>query len=933
MIRSPWRPTLPEALRQFDRPLPDLADRQRRIPYTVALADALDYGSGRMGPWLAREVRPPPEFIESQGEILEGPLPMGPDAPQVWRRLRPWQVAPVTVPVPDGPNLRGDDLPDMIAGFGDEARGSVWTSTAGELVGRSTAATGRPQADRRPGTWTARATFRAESHGEIWMALRLGGPSDIWVNRRRVWTSSPGPDGRPAATEGMFRTEVRGGENQILVRTLNPVGRLVRSHIHLSSRPPPPDGEPVGAAKVRLEHVVPEATPPLAWDLDRGVNVLWRVPLPGGGYRHRFGFPWNKDAARTVPDPGVVVAGDRLLVHAPPHTLVCLDRETGRELWRRDSHVFELTDPEALATWNRTRSERRRLELLKQAGLADVEADSLAEAVTTSAPATDGRRAWVHYSTGVAACYDLDGERRWMVRTHLGPAGFRILDGLMIIEGAVGPGFAPQHGIDPERFAPEPRPRGSPGDPIIHAHGMVSLDIDTGAVRWAAELRHPYFASPRVLEVPDAPALRDRGFVLSPSGQVLRSLDGELLYGHGLVSVLEGEGVGVGDRTFTVAKASVGAAQVYVDREGMVRRRRFWRRALHHHPSIGTGSHARGVSDGSVLMVWRQGSDWPVDGPSLILELGEYDLETGRRLHRLRGVLRGTSVPLQPVWAGDRLYLGDMRSEPGFGEPASERQIAVVRRGPPPVVLARNPAPGLAATPVADGDRLYLRLEDSVVCLAVRDEAGREFQDLQVARTVLGDLPPPPDPAPLPAGRSRAEPLPGIPVTRLGPGLSLADWVLAGLRLGPESGRSSRRGAGRADLPGRPARGPRRPRVVDGRARSRTPAVGGRDGDPGRRADPARPRVRARSGPDPPHRVPGRAGPFDRRGVRTERGGAPPPGLARGLERHRADRSPGRADPEGTVADAGKPPANGTEPVAGGSRIAAECALADPPGP
>ena len=65
----------------------------------------------------------------------------------------------------------------------------------------------------------------------------------------------------------------------------------------------------------------PDADPPLEWSLTK--NVIWRWDAPVA------------DRANSAP----IMAGDKIFTLCTPMTLVCLDKSTGKELWRRDSHA------------------------------------------------------------------------------------------------------------------------------------------------------------------------------------------------------------------------------------------------------------------------------------------------------------------------------------------------------------------------------------------------------------------------------------------------------------------------------------------------------------------------------------------------------------------------------------------------------------------
>ena len=121
--------------------------------------------------------------------------------------------------------------------------------------------------------------------------------------------------------------------------------------------------------------VSPDAAPPLSWAADR--NVRWKVPLPR---------PGNSSPA---------VSKDRVFVTSAldekgrERALLCFDRATGRELWRR-AVTYLKTDP-----------------------------THGTNPYCSSSPAADGTRvvAW-HGSAGLF-CYDYDGNPLWS-RTDLG---------------------------------------------------------------------------------------------------------------------------------------------------------------------------------------------------------------------------------------------------------------------------------------------------------------------------------------------------------------------------------------------------------------------------------------------------------------------------------------------------------------------------------
>jgi outer membrane protein assembly factor BamB len=115
---------------------------------------------------------------------------------------------------------------------------------------------------------------------------------------------------------------------------------------------------------------------PVKWDATKGEGVAWSAEIPGEGHS------------------SPIVLGKRVFVtSAMPATeerlLLCLDRDSGKELWRRTVFTSPL--------------ERKHRE----------------NSYASSTPATDGKRVFVSFLDGenaVLAAYDLDGKQQWVVR-------------------------------------------------------------------------------------------------------------------------------------------------------------------------------------------------------------------------------------------------------------------------------------------------------------------------------------------------------------------------------------------------------------------------------------------------------------------------------------------------------------------------------------
>ncbi len=139
---------------------------------------------------------------------------------------------------------------------------------------------------------------------------------------------------------------------------------------------PPPTTEPFGW---RGDHsgVFPDADPPLHWSATE--NRVWTLPL-------------NEKS-----NASVVLATDRVFACEEPNTLICIDRATGAELWRRTNSIADAgaTGEPHSTKWVGTYG------------------------WTTPTPVTYGHGVWASFGNGVVACYDLEGDRQWIKKVHV----------------------------------------------------------------------------------------------------------------------------------------------------------------------------------------------------------------------------------------------------------------------------------------------------------------------------------------------------------------------------------------------------------------------------------------------------------------------------------------------------------------------------------
>jgi hypothetical protein len=235
----------------------------------------------------------------------------------------------------------------------------------------------------------------------------------------------------------------------------------------------------------------PDAQPPLAWGPNK--NVVWKIKLT---------------QSNAIP----VIVGDKLLTCTDPCVLLCVNKVDGKILWQHESFFKEvpITDQEkavieverkqddALAARQAT-LEKETAGLRKQVkdgSAPKEEAETRIKALqrhveelrgqrwnlrtlyrykepgkgagvyhptggySSPTPVTDGRDVYVLFGNGLAACYDLDGNRRW----------------LKLIEH---PTAAFGHGASPVLVKDKL---------LVHFEDLVALDVRDGSEVWRRKI-------------------------------------------------------------------------------------------------------------------------------------------------------------------------------------------------------------------------------------------------------------------------------------------------------------------------------------------------------------------------------------------------------------------------------------------------------------
>jgi outer membrane protein assembly factor BamB len=235
----------------------------------------------------------------------------------------------------------------------------------------------------------------------------------------------------------------------------------------------------------------PGATPPTSWERRTNASgyttkgIAWMAPMPNTG----------------VATP--IVVGDKIFLTSEVSDLMCLDKQTGKVLWIRSSPEFEALSnedrktnsafaerlaplaaeltkansdavavlnaqlPGALTTVSRTLDPvlKRKRDLEKKIQDEQLAIDKKGFArywgqavfgFAGQTPTSDGKHVCVFFTTGVTACYDLDGNHKWI---------------------AGGRGGGSEHG----NFA---SPLLVGNRLVIWANEMRAYDVDSGKLVW-----------------------------------------------------------------------------------------------------------------------------------------------------------------------------------------------------------------------------------------------------------------------------------------------------------------------------------------------------------------------------------------------------------------------------------------------------------------
>jgi len=407
-------------------------------------------------------------------------------------------------------------------------------------------------------------------------------------------------------------------------------------------------------------------TPPTSWSPTE--NVVWKTEMPS----RSFGSP--------------VIVGDRIFVVSDPAELLSVAVDDGKVLWSRRNSAREAFGQERaqeiFEQWEALNDRQKRVkrqysELRRARPDAKSEHEKLRDQLqqiedeilnvmrknpvprrvgsgnTAATPVSDGKCVFAVFGSGIVAAYSMQGERQW----------------IRFVEGAsIGNGHASSPVLVEDKL-------------IVHFHDMVALDTETGATVWRKELpaRH---ATPIAVRVGTTDA------IASPSGQVVRARDGEILATDSALEVSEGSQI-VHQGVLYAQAGKTSAFRLPTGGGDFAELELLWQT----NASRGRRTPSPVIHKGLLYGVTTDG----------ILEV--MDVESGKMQYRRRLDI-SDKIYSSITAAADYIYLTSTKGA-----------TLVLKAGPEYQVVGMNRLESTGSNPVFVGKRMYVRGHKHLYCI------------------------------------------------------------------------------------------------------------------------------------------------------------------------------------------------------------------------
>jgi outer membrane protein assembly factor BamB len=591
-------------------------------------------------------------------------------------------------------------------------------------------------------SWYATTTLQADKAERIWLAAAADWDGRVWVNGSLVWR----PDRRETPNQvAVFPVDLVAGPNQITVccsarPTMDGNMGNMGSRIHkyaertygsfsvwaarggapraatdvaaLAAKESAADAAARQTAAVLRGHrgdgggCFPDARPPVAWDLEKKINVRWSVPLP-------------------TRDVEPVIVGKSVFVTTLDGGLACLDADTGTERWRKTpvvngaAPVFPPLPSEMIGvTYDRD-------VIWDPPGPRPYRVANAGKQFTNACltAMADAQRVWVQDRRGLVACFKQDGTQVWA--TPIPPQVLRMASGQECSSRTV---------------PPVPPAMAGPWLVAAAADGLVGLDRETGAEKWR-RTGLDFLGRFATMHLGDGPRAN---LVLLCSGEVLDAATGETLIMRCAPQMSDSACLPVVDGRVAYFHAGSAAVRFWVGADGELRSRLLWdspvdirKRGSDINSALQTPSFAPTPVLWRGLLLNHMAEMMSIQhGPQNSMRFHVSDAATGCAVAQLYCVLPNGMRPANStIVAGDFVYCADRGGKTFGNYPAFPEtpRIAVLQACEVPRRLATNPGLDTLSHPVADGRRIYLAGADQVVCIERPAELGDKFSEFELA--------------------------------------------------------------------------------------------------------------------------------------------------------------------------------------------------------
>lgn len=432
-----------------------------------------------------------------------------------------------------------------------------------------------------------------------------------------------------------------------------------------------------------------DATPTMEWSAE--TNVIWKTAMPGKG------------------NASSLIVGDRIFICSEPTNLICVKADNGEVLWQRTNTYLDLLPPEKVdevrqqleevqieATtkelWSsesklgnsknklkklpedaepekRTELEQKIEELGKKVEELSAKLEPVAEYVmpkthdvngySSPTPASDGEYVYVLFGTGTAACYDMEGNRKWIKQIE-----------------------KPTHG-----WGHSSSPMLAGDKLIVHIVNLFALDKETGEIAWKNKATVKW-GTPAITKIGDVDV------IITPNGDFFRASDGKLLRSRdkkdkgfleyarpivhdGIVYFIQH-----GGKAFRLPSEVGDTLELELLWETKPKDDRYYASSVYH--------------EGLIYGIVRRGHDFSV-----------IDAETGEVVYEERLKLgKGETYP-SLMFTGDHLFVSNDNGTTVVMKPGRE----------PEEVLRNSLGEIFRSSPVFVGSRMYIRGMENLYCI------------------------------------------------------------------------------------------------------------------------------------------------------------------------------------------------------------------------